>query len=206
MQDNHFYSFGLDYKKDNAFNSRFVSTVLQEGYLYNFELNREQTVENILENKSNTPTNPCKNPDVFVRIESSGYCADNDRPAIIVECENCSKSDWKFSVELRTEYSTWETLRADGQAQHARGNARRTEPLCLLDPGAYYVRVLAWGLYCEAPIVYNVSNPIVISEVELKTGVAYNSENENIEVEPAPPLPDSCVVNGWGLLYGSFLQ
>jgi hypothetical protein len=212
LSDNNFYSFGLDYKWGNAFKSRFVSKVLQEGYLYRYELNRDvdKPAEPIVMEEVEED-DPCVMPDIFVRVEKTGYCSESNRPAIVVECENCLKKSWEFSVEVRTDRSSWENIRIDGKRQQAFGNVKRTEPFCVLDPGSYYLRVLAWGENCDAPIVYNVSSPVVISDLEYKTGIAYMPEEESEEApqlmnEVVTPLPDSCVVNGWGMLYGNFIQ
>lgn len=212
LKKGHFYTFGLDYKKPSSFNSKFVTKVLQQGYQYEYaprQKPREPLA--VAEEKQERP-NPCVAPSVFVRLEESGYCGPDNRPAIIVECENCWKKDWEFSIETRTEFGNWETTRSDGKRQVAYGNATRKEPLCTLEPGTYQIRVLAWGANCRTPVINTLPQPFVIRDLEYKAAkvYSYNTPKEKAEPVqqpmPSTTVPDTCGVKGWGMLYGDYIQ
>ncbi len=184
----HFYTFGLDYRTAGFMSSKFTAANLKSGFRYEGVIKKDVLIK---EESREMETTPCENPDIFVQVESNGYCSD-DRPAVQVQCTNCQGRNWEFNVQLRLESGAWESLRADGKSQSAAGNGMRVEPLCTVQPGTYYVRVLARDANCPNPIVHNVGTPVVIrsanNNATKQVATTNSKERETIS------LPDTCVV------------
>lgn len=189
LESQHFYTFGLDYRSVGFMTSKFNSTVLKSGFRYEAPFEKEVLV------KQDAPSQPesdrCNNPDIFVQVASNGFCGSEDRPAVQLQCLNCQGKAWDFNVQLRTENGSWESLRADGLSQSANGNGVRVEPLCTVQPGVYYVRVLARGENCPNSVVHNVGVPIAIvnniSE-QPRNNTSLTMKGANMT------LPDTCVI------------
>lgn len=208
LTSGHFYTFGLDYKKPSTFSGKFISKTLEDGYRYNYvEPTKPNKPLALIDENSDAPA-PCIAPELYVQVENAGYCGPDNRPAIIVECQNCHKKDWEFSVETRTEFSQWESIRSDGRRQTAYNNATRTEPLCTLEPGSYQVRVLAWGDNCRTPVINTVPFPIVIRDIDYKAAATTKqTQEQEITIETLTvAIPDTCPVLGWGMMYGDYIQ
>jgi hypothetical protein len=215
LKEGHFYAIGLDYRLPNAINRKFVSKVLREAYRYEGLLstrNVPQPAEKIVLPKP-TPSNavPCVDPDLFVKIDPAGYCGTSNRPAVLIQCENCQGKNWEFSVEVRTEYGDWQPLRSDGMAHTALGASVRTEPLCVLAPDNYYIRVLAWGENCKTPVVNTIGTSISIGNQGVQPTTTFSEP-------PSPPsfqeearkavtmAPETCGVIANASLEGSYIR
>lgn len=217
LKNLHFYSFGIDYKTTTLVSSKFESKVLVGSYRYEFtSKNQPQpTVREEMTSKAVEPqiktsnNNPCQNPNLYVQVENNGYCGLEDRPAIVIQCVNCQQTNWEFSVEVRNANSLddWRPLRFDGKSQPASGNAPRTEPLCTVKPGVYYVRVLASGENCPTPVVHNVGTAVaiadrnVVMETTQPTYLPQVSNNTSSQI-----LPDTCITMARAFLYGNTLR
>ncbi len=234
LQHQHFYSFGIDYKQETLVSAKFESKVLQDSYRYVYQPSKKdynQSTDKPFEKedlftKSNTKnkaqpqqpqtTTPCNNPNIFVQMEPGGYCGNEDRPAVLIQCSNCQDQNWDFSVELMNsnQNSGWSSLRTDGKMQAAAGNAIRTEPLCTVAPGVYYARVIALGKNCMMPVIHNISNPIVIKNISPSRDFTEKSATPRtpypVETYEQSPnnrnRPDTCVVAARANLQGSMLR
>jgi len=220
LVNNHFYSIGIDYRKPKSLNRKFVSKVLQEGYVYQFNPQGQVAVQQPQETRppianqttkaAPAPTNsmPCYNPDLAVQVETAGYCGNANRPAILIQCQDCQGKNWRFSVEVKTRFGEWQPLRADGKPQNALGVSVRTEPLCLLRPGMYDVQVLAWGQNCQTPVVKKIPTSIIIPDDRLIN----NPPVTAVPTEPATEkeeyrrLPDTCEVTANASLTGNIVR
>lgn len=208
LQDQHFYTFGVDYRSPGFITSKFESTTLLSGYRYENQANSQA-------NKSSQPRQevaaaPCQNPDLFVQVQPNGFCGKDNRPAVQVQCMNCEGKDWEFDVQLRTATTSWISLRADGKSQAAFGSGIRVEPLCTLEPGTYYLRVLARGANCTNTITHNVSNFVVIPDRNIPTETfqersVSSSINPNLEKD-IQTLPDTCAVSARASLQGKVIK
>jgi len=215
LVEGHFYAIGLDYRKPQSLNRKFISKVLKEGFLYQYR--PQQTLAK--KDPAATPprsapssvpnqTLPCYNPDISVRVEASGYCGESNRPAILVQCKDCQGKNWRFAVEVKTKYGQWQSLRADGAPQNALGVAVRTEPLCLLRPGMYDVQVLAWGQNCSTPVIKNIQTAVIIPDDRLINNppiVDVPSTPKQVE-EDYRRLPDTCEVTATANVQGSIIR
>jgi len=237
LKNQHFYSFGVDYKQETLVSAKFESKVLKDSYRYAFDpedvtvTNSKQPANQPFERealfskspaKSQTkpqkqqPNSPCNNPNIFVQIEPNGYCGDENRPAVLIQCNNCQGQNWDFSVELMNsnQDNGWFPLRSDGKMQAATGNAIRTEPLCTVSPGVYYARVIALGENCMMPVIHNMSEPIVIKNVSASRDFTEKSPTPRTPYPaerygPSPSFqnrPDTCVVAARANLYGDMLR
>lgn len=215
LVNGHYYSIGVDYRPIGGMISRkFSSKPLQINYLYNS--NPEAVAQTApatqpQEKQQPTPTSPttttpCISPDLFVRIDPAGYCGTDDLPAVLVQCESCQSQEWEFSVETRTERGEWRPLRADGQRQKASGTLVRTEPLCVLPDGSYYIRVLGWGKNCPIPVVQNVATPVQIQAAKTQP-IAKSGTPQTYEAPSVigPSLPDTCIVTAEAVLNGNII-
>lgn len=239
LQNMHFYTFGVDYKQETLVSAKFESKVLQSGYRYEYQspvlaakgnnqpaakpFEKEELFTNNKTNStSKTPANkaatnlPCNNPNVFVQIEQQGYCGAENRPAVLVQCNNCDGQNWDFSVELMNSNTNtgWFSLRTDGKMQPASGNSIRTEPICTVGPGVYYARVVALGENCTMPVIHNVGTPIVIKNAAVTNDFTeksptprtpYPTENYG-QSQKNTQSPDTCVVMARANLYGDILR
>lgn len=222
LANRNFYSIGLDYRNPSAINRKFTSQILHEGYFYtnpekSAAISGEQAPEREAEKPATAPPKqetgkasapavqpevepapvPCLMPELFVKIDPAGYCGEGNRPAVLIQCENCQGRNWEFSVEVRREYGGWEPIRRDGKRQPAVGAAVRTEPLCLLAPGQYYLQVLAWGENCPSPVIYNIGTTINIASREPLPEMPLTA------APSAPAVPDTCIVQAQAVLLGN---
>lgn len=209
LQDYHVYTFGIDYRKSKGLSRKFTEEVLQASYRYDQPdpvANKTTTkpAERIAET-IRPVTQPCVNPEIDFRIDPTGYCGPANRPAVMVQCLNCQGDKWSFSVETRNEFGDWQPLRADGLRQDAIGMSVRTEPLCLLTPGDYQVRVLAWGENCTTPVINKIATNIVISAATRPNEFA-ETEESTIKTPATPHLPDECGASGHATLSGDVIS
>lgn len=218
LKNLHFYTFGIDYKTTTLVSSKFESKVLVGSYRYEFVPKnqsqpavREEMTRKSVEPQIKIYNNPCQNPNLYVQVENNGYCGTEDRPAIVVQCANCEQSNWEFSVEVRNANSldNWQPLRFDGKSQPASGNAPRTEPLCTVRPGVYYVRVLARGENCPTPVVHNVGTAVAVADrsvVMENNEPAYVPQASNNANMPKQILPDTCIAMARAFLQGNTIR
>ena len=214
----HFYTIGLDYRNPNGLSRKFNATILSEGFLYE----NPEIVDDPIQKEALAPTNsssgatksstkqiPCFNPDFSVRIDPTGYCQGQSRPAVLIQCNNCQGKEWDFSVETKQAYGSWSPLRSDGERQEAVGVALRTEALCLLQPGLYQVQVLAWGKNCDIPVVKLVSTEVMIQELNQPGPIAhhdnYEASEPTIENEPIA-IPETCTISGVAEIQGNIIS
>lgn len=207
LNNQHFYTFGIDYRSPGFMSSKFDAVVLKSNYRY--ELPQSNPVAKTEEPRKEMAATPCQNPDLYVQIKSAGYCGAADRPAVEIQCMNCDGNNWTFDVQLRTATTGWVSLRADGQAQTAVGNGIRIEPLCAIEPGTYYVRILSQGINCPTPVIHNVSSFVTIADpsqrVTMQERSGNSSINPNLENNIAT-LPDTCIVRAQATLQGKVLR
>lgn len=214
--EGHFYTIGLDYRRSQSLNRKFISKVLEEGFLYRFQPQQELAKKDpqAPAQKPSSPATapasklPCYTPAISVRVDAAGYCGDANRPAILVQCTDCHGKNWRFSVEAKTNYGQWQPLRADGEPQNAIGVAVRTEPLCLLRPGRYDIQVLAWGENCATPVVKKIQTPVIIPNERLINNppvVAVPNEPQATE-EDYRRLPDTCEVAATATVQGNIVR
>ena len=152
---------------------------------------------------------PCRDPQLQIRIHQTGYCEDTGRPAVLIECVNCQETNWNFRVEVRTEFGNWQSPLTDGIPQAAYGNVVRTEPLCYLAPGTYFVRVLAWGANCPSPAIREISSALTIADSRLSGAFPNATGGQAAPETPAGALqqmpsspPQTCRVDGEAFLDG----
>lgn len=215
LKPGHFYAIGVDYRYPNSLARKFNSKILREAYLYEGTTLQARSVDTpqqpVIEKPKQPSDIPCINPDLFVKIDPAGYCGTQNRPAVLIQCENCHGKSWEFSVEARTEYGNWEPLRSDGMAHTALGASVRTEPLCVMAPGTYYLRVLAWGENCKTPVVNTIGTSITIGPGGTQPTSTFNEP-------PSPPsyqndgrpaavlIPESCDVIANAQLEGPYIR
>lgn len=219
LQNFHFYTFGVDFRKPNALSRKFNTAILKGSYRYEYQA--PETVSALRQprppvNTSTQPpvqqarspqgsTVPCREPELAVWVEPSGYCGVDNRPAILLQANNFYQEEkWEFSVEVRTESGPWKPLYMDAEVQPVFGRTIRQEALCALKPGLYYARVLAWGPGCITPKIRNIPSLIAVADTEPQS---YSYQPEKSVKSPAvqspsKQMPDSCAVNGRALLAG----
>lgn len=206
LKSRHFYTIGIDYRGTSSISRKFTSKVLEESYRYEPRdepaqpARAEAPPARQLKAPAPAPL-PCEQPNLFVKIESAGYCGAANRPAVLIQCDNCQGKSWEFSVEARSEFGQWQPLRVDGKRQSALGVSPRTEPLCTLDPGAYYLRVLAWGDNCSGPVIQTVGTSIRIPGDEPLPSL-YPAAQPAAAAAPAY-LPDTCLIECEAVLEGN---
>ena len=211
LSDQHFYTIGADYRNPKSISRKFNSAVLEEGYRYTHPVETAAGKQSPdMPSSVKSRTMPCKTPDISVMMEPGGYCGANNRPAVVIQCLNYRNENWEFSVEIRPEWGDWRSLRADGRRQSAIGSSPRTEPFCTLVPGDYYVRVKAWGEYCETPVVNSLATAIVISDPRSKpdaiASLPVEQDRDLARKSPSINLPDTCVVSGFAYLDQSVIR
>ena len=214
LRNNHFYSIGIDYRSPKGIARKFASKVILDGYHYKAQATKKEEIETPMtrveqpRNTQESINQPCFDPKFSIRVEPSGYCQDFDRPAVLIQCENCQGKEWEFSVEVRDSYSEWESVRADGKLQPASGVSLRTEPLCSLRPGIYEVQVLAWGLNCENPVIQTLGTTINIGKVDNQ--FAQNGNPGKSRSEQTTPdiqsIPDTCEISHEAVLDGNYIK
>lgn len=208
LKEQHVYTFGADFRKPQAFSGKFSSQDLLMGYRYNYREPQTRTKARVVDAMAKspaataTPVKPsinCQDPIIEVRVDPSGYCGVENRPAVMVQCVNCQGKQWEFSVEIRAATGQWQPLRYDGKRQPAMGMALRTEPLCTILPGTYDVQVLAWGQNCPNPVVKSLGTKIIIPHPGLEQPQATASQ-PIVNSPTKPKLPDTCFVEGQAML------
>jgi hypothetical protein len=225
----HFYTIGIDYRNPQGLARKFTSKVLYEGYRYMapdaaVAARSGEVVQNpVLPLSTEKPESqmyprsggqlpttpkvqPCQDPDISVRIEPSGYCGTENRPAVLIQCRDCHGENWEFSVEVRTESTFWRSLRSDGLRQSALGVGVRTEPLCLIPAGNYFIRVLAWGVNCQTPVVREVGTSVAIYDRGTTQMESWRSPSSSSSAPVLNPLPDTCAVKGYATLDGNMIR
>lgn len=209
LKSRHFYSIGIDYRGGNSISRKFASKVLEESYRYEYraEPAPARPAEPLAQQPKSpvAPSQPCEQPNIFIKIDPAGYCGAANRPAVIIQCDNCQGKPWEFSLEARTEFGQWEPLRMDGKRQQALGVAPRTEPLCTLEPGAYYFRVLAWGDNCSSPVIQTVGTSVRIPGDEPAPSLRPVSPPLAAAPNIPPNLPDTCVIETEAVLEGDMI-
>ncbi len=211
LQDYHIYTFGIDYRKGKGLSRKFTEEVLEASYRYSQPRVAKQAAKTPVEKAiiNNQPlAKPCISPEVEVRVDPTGYCGQENRPAIMVQCLNCQGDSWSFSVETKQGFGNWQPLRADGQRQDAIGAALRTEPLCRLTPGEYQVRVMAWGENCTTPVINNFATKIIIPDHSQPDAFAeqITMEEKTVKAPASPTLPDECGATGHATLVGDMIS
>ncbi len=200
----HFYTIGIDYKNAGGLSRKFVSHILESSYLYQTPEIKKESPDEITKNVSPTPMEeitPCVDPDITIKIEPTGYCQGNSKPAALIQCINCQGKEWEFKVQIRKENGAWESLRTDGQRQQAVGVSLRTEPFCGLGAGIYDLQVLAWGKNCEIPIIQKFPTPIIVPEKNNLAAYQDEGFEESKAIETHDEvsslnIPESCIVLG----------
>ncbi len=213
LSNMHFYVVSIDFRNPQAISRKFSTEVVENAFRYELAPRQDMAVKSPVKPKETigqgnahpnpAAANPCKNPNIILGVERSGYCESGNRPALLVQCTNCENRNWKFSVELRNTYEDWRPIRSEGNQQLATGNALRREPLCLLRPGEYYARVLAWGDNCPQPVVVTHEGAIDVSD---QPPLPAANPEAIVEMQESEPLPDSCQVSGQAALNGSYIQ
>jgi hypothetical protein len=215
LKAQHFYNIGVDFRQEMAISRKFASKVVREHYLYpgaeatnpSQPANSGFTAKSPNATRADDITPPCEDPILQLQVDPAGYCGNLNRPAVIVSCQNCQGRPWDFSVEVKLPGRPWEATRADGQPQAALGVSPRTEPLCMLTPGDYQLRVLGWGEHCSMPIIKNLGTTIQISGPE-----RYQNQSANnpalYRQQPAEPvmLPEVCGVSASAVLVGKTIR
>ena len=216
LKPSHFYTIGLDYRNPNGLSRKFNATILSEGFLYAPPVGVDPTPDNepIARHnhtaKVNTPVQetPCFNPDFTARIDPSGYCEGQSRPAVLIQCNNCQGKEWDFTVETKQAYGSWIPLRSDGERQDAMGVALRAEALCALQPGVYQIQVLAWGKNCDIPVVKVVGTEVMIQDLYQPGPIAHHDPEQSettIEDEPMA-IPETCTISGVAEIQGNTIS
>lgn len=205
LQENKYYAIGVDFRNPGALNKKFSSLYLENSYRYLSPGTAEETTAALTSKGSPKQQNtaPCENPDIKIELAPTGYCNLSDKPAILIQCDNCRTKNWSFKVEVRRENSYWVPLRSDGMAQAALGNNLRIEPLCDLGEGSYYARVSAWGENCSAPVVRELNRMINIRSASDYTPYSYGeiaSPEEPLTAKAYQAIPQECKVLGKAFL------
>ncbi|WP_421946470.1 hypothetical protein [Phaeodactylibacter xiamenensis] len=231
----HFYNIGVDYRVKSAIPRKFESAVVREHFRYEGSLSQPvaqqqpqtqrtapanpdwqarsvQPMQQSAAQNSNTPAQqPCKEPQLNLRVDPAGYCDRLNRPAVIVSCSNCQGTTWDFLVEVKTSNGKWFPTRADGRPQAALGVAPRTEPLCLIPDNNYQLRVLAWGENCNLPVVKELGTTIQVgnSVAQQPLAQSYGAPTSSpYRTQPAAPVnaPEVCGVSGTATLMGKTIR
>lgn len=195
LRDLHFYSIGVDYRNPRSLTATVKSRVIKEGYRYQAPAPVAAAPVADATPEKSPAAPPCVPPTLRVNFEPEGYCTSRDRPAVVIQCLNCQDREWSFSTEISTPSEGWRPLRPDGQRQVAYGLSPRTEPLCILGPGIYKLRVLAWSKDCTDPSIHELDMPAIIPE-QIEKLTARAIPESNGETAPQAKLPDTLIVNG----------
>lgn len=213
LKSRHFYTIGIDYRGGSTISRKFSSRVLEESYRYEYQAPAPVQAR-AAEPPARQPKSPiaapapqpCQPPSLFVQVEPAGYCGADNRPAILLQCTNCQGRPWEFSVEARSEFEQWQPLRIDGKRQQALGVAPRTEPLCTLEPGAYYFRVLAWGENCDSPAVQTIGTSVQIAGDEPASALYPTPSLPQPTASVPAYLPDTCIIESEAILEGDLIS
>ncbi len=200
----HFYTIGLDFRTPQGLTPRFNTKILSDSYRYEYLEKKQTPAGNAKVKTAEKTAQPCETPDISVRAEAEGYCGAENRPAVVIECLNCTGKSWTFRVEYSSNATSWKSLRSDGKSQTANGNAIRTEPLCILPDGEYKLRVSATGENCTTPVYHYLGTPLHIGGQAAAPAEIQN--NENPVLTQAAPLPDTCAVMAEAILIGNEIR
>lgn len=204
-----YYAIGVDYRNPGALSKKFSSLYLNNSFLYESPEQKTGTNKEKLTAKGSNPEKAitCQDPDIKVELAPTGYCNLSDKPAILIQCDNCRGKNWSFKVEVKRENSYWVPLRSDGMAQAALGNNLRIEPLCDLGEGNYYARVSAWGENCPTPVVRELRKMINIGSSSTYSPMTYTDASIKGPRESTPvsyqQIPQECEVRGKAYLYNN---
>lgn len=200
LRDGNFYSIGLDYRTTSGLSRKFNAKILHGGYRYQYIPSQEKSLPSKAIDDKNQP---CLPPDIAIWTEPAGYCGGANKPAVIIQCRNCTGRNWGFEVQVRSSDQDWRPLRVDGERQMAFGAAMRTEPLCAFGPGQYNIKVLAWSDHCPSPVIKTLPSPLLVGQ---KEPVFQPASTLNATVKPGPLLPDTCSAKGWATLDGGVIR
>lgn len=230
LTNRHFYNIGVDYRVKSTIPRKFESTVVREHYRYegtpeqplakqqpqtlpapdrDWQARSVQPVQQPM--ASATVQQPCKEPQLNLRVDPAGYCDRLNRPAVIISCANCQGTTWDFLVEVKANNDEWFPTRADGRPQAALGMAPRTEPLCLIPNNSYQLRVLAWGENCSMPVVKELGTTIQVGQPAARPSTVQSYDQS----APAPyrsspavavTAPEVCGVSGSATLIGKTIR
>ena len=239
LANRHFYNFGVDYRVKSAIPKKFESTIVREHFRYEgtsrqpvAQQRQQQPVTQPAPQRDwqaraaqpivqNTPPaqqpvraaqqQPCKTPQINLRVDPAGYCDRLNRPAVIISCSNCQGTTWDFLVEVKAPNGKWFPTRADGRPQAALGVAPRTEPLCLIPDNRYQLRVLAWGDNCSMPVIKELGTMIQVGAAPAQQPMVQSYEQTSptpYRTQPAPPVnaPEVCGVSGTASLMGNTIR
>lgn len=220
LKDLHFYNIGVDYRAKSALPRKFSETVVREHFRYEAAAADGSGLPEGMSAKSVAPAQPqpqqqeqpsaepCQEPRLNVQIDPAGYCGSLNRPAVIVSCSNCQGVPWDFIVEVRNGQGDWAPTRVDGRPQAALGLAPRTEPLCMLTPDEYNIRVLAWGENCQMPLVYELPTKVQVGPKREESRPATSSVRTPYRTQAPDPilLPESCKAEGRATLVGNTIK
>lgn len=192
------YNIGVDYRNPDALNKKFTAVFLVNDFRYPATDNQTAPTQTTARGANPSPLPACENPNIKIELAPNGYCNLSDKPAILIQCDNCAGKNWSFKVEVKRANSYWVPLRADGLAQAAVGNNLRIEPLCDLGEGRYYARVSAWGENCTTPFVQELDRMIQIGAVPyMVTDYSTMAAKSASELPPAyREIPQECEVQG----------
>lgn len=217
----HFYNIGVDYRVKSVIPKKFESTVVREHFRYERPKNsqpvaqeppapnpaeRDWQARSAAPQPAPAPQQPCKEPQLGLRIDPAGYCDRLNRPAVIISCSNCQGTTWDFLVEVKSADGQWFPTRADGRPQAALGVAPRTEPLCMIAPGQYELRVLAWGENCAMPTIKQLGTRMQVGSPAPPQ--SYSSGTTPYRTQPLEPVsvPEVCGVSGTAMLIGKTIR
>ncbi|MCB0558719.1 MAG: hypothetical protein H6573_11005 [Lewinellaceae bacterium] len=210
LKNLHFYAIGVDYRGTGSISRKFTTKVLEESYRYTFSeapAPAQVAEPPVQQPKAPNPApQPCVQPNLFVKVEPAGYCGGANRPAVLIQCDNCQGRPWQFNVEARSEFGQWQPLRIDGKRQQALGVTTRTEPLCTLDPGSYYLRVLAWGDNCANPVIETIGTSIRIPGDEPVPSLYPIATATTPKAAIPIYLPDTCIIESEAVLDGDLIS
>lgn len=215
LKPHHFYNIGVDFRQENMLSRKFASKVIREHYRYPGAKKTSGQSNNDFTAKSSpaqppqsSASPPCEDPILRLQVDPAGYCGSLNRPAVIVDCQNCQGRPWDFSVEVKQSGGRWEATRADGQPQAAMGVSPRTEPLCMITPGNYQIRVLAWGEHCAMPIIKNLGTTVQVNEADGYQSPEATQIPAPYQQYPAEPvlLPEVCGVTASASLIGKTIR
>ncbi|MEM1327284.1 MAG: hypothetical protein AAGI23_15080 [Bacteroidota bacterium] len=209
LKDGDFYGFGVDYRRPSGLITRtFESKYILDGYQHEGRP-KEAVTQRTTEVKQTPSTsefsakevaqvqNPCTMPKIRLAIRETGYCQDENTPALLIQ--NKVNQNWQFTIEVQNQYGYWQSMYGSDRRLSAKGAITRTEPLCLLQNGLHNIRVRAWGENCETPVVQALQTPVRIRTSTNMTAKSIDEKQPheyNFLPKQKVNLPDTCVVLG----------
>lgn len=194
------YNIGVDYRNPDALNKKFTAVFLINNFQYQDPGSTLAGGDKLSDKNipQPVPTN-CENPNIKIELAPTGYCNLSDKPAILIQCDNCEGRNWSFKVEVKRANSYWVPLRSDGMAQAAVGNNLRIEPLCDLGEGRYYARVSAWGENCTTPFIQELDKMIQVGAIQYPMTATAGTMVAKSATDLPPAyreIPQECEVQG----------